>query len=137
MAADRIHAENHIADGAKTAWLVAQVHAMRTEHGCTFFRASFDPAFPDWLYLEGWKEEPEDQGPMPWEKPAPAHPTITIPPGIRWDDADAPVRNDCSVCGVAIAEEEVPLRIWNERGDSAVFCEKHGDALLSLVSFVA
>ena len=42
---------------------------------------------------------------------------------VRWDDADAPARDDCSLCGVAIDEDAVPLRLWNERGDGCVFCE--------------
>lgn len=42
---------------------------------------------------------------------------------VRWDDADKPQRNDCSYCGVAIAEDAVPLRLWRPRGDGAVFCD--------------
>ena len=54
--------------------------------------------------------------------------TLTPRPGfywslVRWDDADAPQRDDCSYCGAAIPEEAVPLRFWNDRGDSCVFCE--------------
>lgn len=41
---------------------------------------------------------------------------------VRWDDADEPARDDCSLCGVPIDDDEVPLRLWNERKDGAVFC---------------
>lgn len=42
---------------------------------------------------------------------------------IRWDPAEAAVRNDCSLCGVMTDEDEVPLRMWRERdGAAAVFC---------------
>lgn len=49
---------------------------------------------------------------------------------VRWDDADAAVRNDCSLCGVAIPEDDVPLRMWNKRGDSCVFCDPCGEQCL-------
>ncbi len=42
---------------------------------------------------------------------------------VRWDDAEAPQRDDCSYCGVMIDEDDVPLRFWNKRGDSCVFCD--------------
>jgi hypothetical protein len=42
---------------------------------------------------------------------------------VRWDDADAPQRDDCSYCGLSIDEDAVPLRLWNERGDGCVFCD--------------
>jgi hypothetical protein len=42
---------------------------------------------------------------------------------VRWDDADKPQRNDCSYCGVAIHEDEVPLRMWKENGDGCVLCD--------------
>lgn len=41
---------------------------------------------------------------------------------VRWDDADKPQRDDCSYCGTPTDEGEVPLRMWNERGDACVFC---------------
>lgn len=42
---------------------------------------------------------------------------------VRWDDADAPVRDDCSLCGAVIPEDAVPLRMCNARGDGCVFCD--------------
>jgi len=42
---------------------------------------------------------------------------------VRWDAADAPQRDDCSYCGAAIPEEAVPLRMWDEPGNSCVFCD--------------
>jgi hypothetical protein len=42
---------------------------------------------------------------------------------VRWDDANAPQRDDCSYCGVFIDEDAVPLRMWRPRGDGCVFCD--------------
>lgn len=42
---------------------------------------------------------------------------------VRWDDADAPALDDCSYCGAAIPEEAVPLRMWDEQSNGAVFCD--------------
>ena len=41
---------------------------------------------------------------------------------VRWDLADERVRHDCSLCGVPTDDDEVPLRMWNSRSDSCVFC---------------
>lgn len=67
MAADRVNSENHVPEHDREDWIRRNVVQMRDEHGCTFFRASHDPRSPDWLYLEGWKVPPADQGPHPWE----------------------------------------------------------------------
>ncbi len=45
------------------------------------------------------------------------------PSRVRWDDAEAPVRDDCSYCGALIPDDTVPLRMWNDRGDGCVFCD--------------
>ena len=42
---------------------------------------------------------------------------------VRWDAADAPQRDDCSYCGVAISEDAVPLRMWDQSGNACVFCD--------------
>jgi len=42
---------------------------------------------------------------------------------VRWDAADAPQRDDCSYCGAEIPEDAVPLRMWDEPGNSCVFCD--------------
>jgi hypothetical protein len=52
-------------------------------------------------------------------QPAPGFPWDRV----RWDDAHAPVQDECSLCGVAIDDDTVALRMWNRRGDSAVFCD--------------
>jgi hypothetical protein len=56
--------------------------------------------------------------------------TIAPKPGfdwsrVRWDAAHDFVRMDCSYCGYVIDEEvdPAPLRMWNHRCDSAVFCD--------------
>ena len=54
--------------------------------------------------------------------------TLTPKPGfnwkrVRWDDAEAPQRDDCSYCGAPIPDDAFPLRFWNERGDGCVFCD--------------
>jgi hypothetical protein len=52
---------------------------------------------------------------------------------VRWDGAHERVRDDCSYCGAAIGPDEVPLRMWNERGDSCVFCDRCDGAALRSV----
>ena len=54
---------------------------------------------------------------------------------VRWDDAHAPARDDCSLCGVEISEDAVPLRMWNERGDGCVFCDHCAEKAFGLLSF--
>ncbi len=54
---------------------------------------------------------------------------------VRWDDADAPQRDDCSLCGAAIPETSVPLRMWNERGDGCVFCDACAKQWFGLETF--
>jgi hypothetical protein len=54
--------------------------------------------------------------------------TIAPKPGfdwsrVRWDDADAPQRDECSYCGALIDDDAVPLRFWRPRGDGCVFCD--------------
>lgn len=43
---------------------------------------------------------------------------------VRWDDAKAEQADDCSYCGAAIDDDAIPLRMWNQRGDCCVFCER-------------
>jgi hypothetical protein len=66
--------------------------------------------------------------------------TIAPKPGfdwtrVRWDDADAPVKDDCSYCGAAIADDAAPLRMWNERGDGCVFCDDCAERWWGLQTF--
>jgi hypothetical protein len=42
---------------------------------------------------------------------------------VRWDAWNAPQRDDCSYCGAEIPEDAVPLRMWDEPGNSCVFCD--------------
>jgi len=54
---------------------------------------------------------------------------------VRWDAHDKPQRDDCSYCGAAIDDDSVPLRMWNERGDGCVFCERcDGEALRHVIA---
>jgi hypothetical protein len=41
---------------------------------------------------------------------------------VRWSGPFAPVDETCSYCGATIPEEDVPLRLWNNKGWAAVFC---------------
>lgn len=52
---------------------------------------------------------------------------------VRWDDAKAPQCDDCSYCGAAIDDDAVPLRMWNQRGSSCVFCTRCDAAALRAV----
>lgn len=52
---------------------------------------------------------------------------------VRWDDAQAPQRDDCSYCGAAIDDDTIPLRMWNQRGSSCVFCVHCDAAALTAV----
>jgi hypothetical protein len=42
---------------------------------------------------------------------------------IRWGGPDEPVSDTCSYCPNPISEDSVPLMMWTERGDCAVFCD--------------
>ena len=42
---------------------------------------------------------------------------------VNWGAPDEPQSDDCSYCGAPIPEEDVPLRLWNDDGWAAVFCE--------------
>ncbi len=47
-------------------WLHAQADAGRSS-GATFFRASVHPDIEHLTLIEGWKEQPEDQGEAQWQ----------------------------------------------------------------------
>lgn len=54
--------------------------------------------------------------------------TLTPKPGfdpllIRWGAPDEVVDDKCSYCDAAIDDDDVPLRIWNDAGWGAVFCD--------------
>lgn len=42
---------------------------------------------------------------------------------VTWGAPDAPVSETCSYCGQTIPEDHVPLRIWNDEGWTAQFCD--------------
>ncbi len=42
---------------------------------------------------------------------------------VQWGAPDDVVSDDCSYCGAAIPDEAVPLRLWNQDGWAAVFCD--------------
>ncbi len=41
---------------------------------------------------------------------------------VRWTGPTARVDDTCSYCGVAIPEDDVPLRLWTQDNHAAVFC---------------
>lgn len=41
---------------------------------------------------------------------------------VRWTGPYAAVDDDCSYCGAAIPEAHVPLRLWDDDSNAAVFC---------------
>ena len=41
---------------------------------------------------------------------------------VRWSGPYAHVDDTCSYCGAAIPEEHVPLRLWDDDSNAAVFC---------------
>jgi hypothetical protein len=45
----------------RMVWIKAQIEFGRVA-GATFFRASVHPEIPDLTLVEGWIEQPEDQG---------------------------------------------------------------------------
>jgi hypothetical protein len=62
---------------------------------------------------------------------------LTAKPGfpwhaLRWDDAEAQVGVRCSLCEDPIEDDACPLRLWNGRGDSAVFCDQCAERWLDL-----
>jgi hypothetical protein len=66
--------------------------------------------------------------------------TVAPKPGfdwsrVRWDDAEAPQRDDCSYCGALIADDAVPLRMWSKRSDGCVFCDVCAEKWFGLESF--
>jgi hypothetical protein len=50
--------------------------------------------------------------------------TLRIDPGrIKWGGPDEVVADSCSICGAALGEDAVPLRMWRADGSAAVFCD--------------
>lgn len=47
---------------------------------------------------------------------------------IRWGGPDELVDENCSYCDQPIGEDEMPLRMWNDKGWAAALCE-HCQAL--------
>lgn len=54
---------------------------------------------------------------------------------VRWDDANEPVRDNCSYCSAPIPEDAVPLRMWNECSDGCVFCDACSADIFGLQTF--
>jgi hypothetical protein len=42
---------------------------------------------------------------------------------VRWGRPDQQISHNCSLCGVRISEDAVPLRMWKPDGSAVVFCE--------------
>lgn len=42
---------------------------------------------------------------------------------VLWDPPDEPSEGNCSYCSARISEDAVPLRLWNEEGWGAQFCD--------------
>jgi hypothetical protein len=42
---------------------------------------------------------------------------------VSWGGPDEPVSDDCSYCGDAIGEDDIPLRLWTQDGWGAAFCD--------------
>lgn len=42
---------------------------------------------------------------------------------ITWGRPDSPLSVLCSYCSASIGDEDVPLRIWNDKGFAAQFCD--------------
>jgi hypothetical protein len=41
---------------------------------------------------------------------------------VKWGAPDDRVSESCSYCGEPIADDEVPLRLWNKAGWACQFC---------------
>ena len=42
---------------------------------------------------------------------------------VLWGAPNATISDDCSYCEACIPEDAVPLRLWNEAGWGAQFCD--------------
>lgn len=42
---------------------------------------------------------------------------------VKWGGPYEAQSDDCSYCGAAIPEDDVPLRLWSKGGFAAVFCD--------------
>lgn len=46
------------------------------------------------------------------------------PEKLTWGRPDSPVSVLCSYCSASIGEDEIPLRLWNDKGFAIQFCAR-------------
>jgi hypothetical protein len=51
---------------------------------------------------------------------------------VNWGAPDELVTDECSVCEASIPEDSVPLRLWNNEGWAAVFCDGCPEAIFGV-----
>lgn len=97
---------------ARQEWWISQCEAMKWR-GMTFFRWSYQEDKPDNIWIEGWRERPAEQGPLPWKKYpadvrlAPDGQTLICDQcGRRWRQGEGPNCPECSKAWALIEGEK-------------------------------